>query len=312
MQRRAFRVGLTVISIVAVCALAQSVQAQNIGTRDRPSNGSGTSTTAGPSTTTTVTSGTTAAWLSGGWTYLRDTAPAIAYHGNSYNTAVGGDIQANDRLIVGAALSAEDTQLVTTFNSGHLNTSGYGLNPYAVYTINNNFYVDALAGFSWLSNDLDRSGGKVVANYDSFRWLTNVNLNGRFTDGPWQYLPVVGWLYVHQSDDAYTERGSGAGAVPSQTTIISEGRLGGKIAYQIGNWAPYVGARWEHNFIQPAVTIAAGVPGASPSNSRDDAFIQVGVNTTFTTAWSGGLEFNTMQKSDQQTYGVLGNIRYTF
>lgn len=293
--------------------LAQPAWAQSFGTRDHPSSnfGSGQATVTSPSTTT-VTTGTTAAWVSGGWTYLRDTLPAIAYHGNSYNSAVGADIQANDRLILGAALSGEDTELVTTFNSGHLNTTGYGINPYAVYTFTDNFYADALFGFSWLGNDLDRSSGKVVANYDSFRWLANLDLNGRFTDGPWQYMPVIGYLYVHQNDDAYTERGVGATTVSSQTTIISQGRLGGKIGYAIDNWTPYVGARWEHDFIQPAVTIAPGVAGGSPSNSREDAFVQVGVNATFGTAMSGGLEFNTTQKADQQSYGLLANFRYTF
>lgn len=309
MHGRAWRNTFTWLLAAAAVAAAPSAFAQSADpNHDR-------SVAAAPSATPTnaaVTTGTLAAWMSGGWTYLRDTSPATAYHGNSYNAAVGGDVQANDRLILGAALSGEDTQLVTTFNNGHLNTGGYGLNPYAVYSINNNFYVDALAGFSWLNNDLDRARGGVVANYNSFRWLANVNLNGRFTEGAWQFMPVVGYLYVHQSDDAYTERGSGAGTVPSQTAIVSQGRLGGKIAYTIGNLAPYVGARWEHNFIQPGVVIAPGLPGGGPSSSRDDAFLQVGVNATITSAWSGGIELNSMQKTDQQTYGVLGNIRYTF
>jgi outer membrane autotransporter protein len=295
---------------IAVVAMARPSGAQGLDASSRRQVAASTTTTASPVETTVI--GTTAAWASAGWTYLRDTQPSTAYHGNSYNGAVGADVQATDRLILGAAVSGEDTELDTTFNSGHLNTTGAGINPYAVYTLTNNFYVDSLLGFSWLQNHLDRANGRVLANYDSFRWLANVNFNGRFTDGPWQYLPVIGYLYVHQSDDSYTERGTGGGNVPNQTAIVSQGRLGGKIAYTIGNWAPYIGARWEHNFIQPGVVIAPGVPGGGPSTSRDDAYIQVGVNATFSSAWSGGLEFSTMQKTDQQTYGLLGNIRYTF
>jgi outer membrane autotransporter protein len=298
------------LGLIAAAAAVGPSWAQGLHPGSPRQLAAGTTTTTSP--VETVVIGTTASWASAGWTYLRDTLPATAYHGNSYNGAVGADIQATDRLILGAALSGEDTELVTTFNSGHLNTTGYGFNPYAVYTLTNNFYVDGLLGFSWLGNDLDRANGRVLANYDSFRWLANINLNGRFTDGPWQYLPVIGWLYVHQNDESYTERGSGGGSVPSQTAIVSQGRLGGKIGYTIGHWTPYVGARWEHNFIQPGITIAAGVPGGSPSTSNDDAYIQVGVNATFSSAWSGGLEFSTMQKSDQQTYGLLGNIRFTF
>ena len=316
MHSRRYGVALSLLLLAGVATAAGPVAAQSSGpngsasgSESRPGQVPGRARST-PTPETTV--GTFAAWGSAGWTYLRDTAPAIAYHGNSYNAAVGGDIQATDRLILGAAFSGEDTRLITNFNSGHLNTTGYGFNPYAVYTLTNNFYVDGLAGFSWLSNDLDRAGGNVLANYDSFRWLANIDLNGRFTDGPWQYLPVIGYLYVHQSDDAYTERGTGGGSVPSQTTIISQGQLGGKIGYTIDNWTPYVGARWEHNFIQPTVTIAPGVPGASPSNSRDGAFIQVGANATFGSRFSGGIELNTMQKADQETYGVLGNIRYAF
>lgn len=317
MRRCSRCIGLLLLVLAAAGTAARPAWAQSSGPDGSRQDGFGRLLAAGTTSTTSpsdpgVHVGNVAAWGSAGWTYLRDTLPATAYHGNSYNGAVGADVQATDRLIVGAALSAEDTRLVTNFNSGHLNTSGYGLNPYAVYSLTDHFYVDALAGFSWLSNDLDRAGGGVVADYDSFRWLASVNLNGRYTDGPWQYLPVIGYLYVHQSDDAYTERGAGAASVPEQTTIVSQGRVGGKIGYTLGNWTPYVGARWEHNFIQPEITIAPGFPGGSPSNSRDGAFIQIGANATFGSRFSGGIEFNTMQKSDQETYGLLGNIRYAF
>ncbi|HEX9466603.1 MAG TPA: autotransporter outer membrane beta-barrel domain-containing protein [Alphaproteobacteria bacterium] len=258
------------------------------------------------------TPGNPAVWFSAGWTNLQNSFPGTAYHGNSYNGAVGGDAQIGDRLILGLAVSGEGTILDTTFNAGHLTTTGAGLNPYAVYTLTDHFYVDALVGWSWLTNDLDRSNGAVTASYDSFRWLGNLNLTGRFIEGPWQFLPTVGYLYVHQNDDAYTERGTGAASVPSRTSIVGQGRLGGKVGYTIDNVTPYVGARWEHNFVQPNVTIAPGVPGGSPSSSREGAFVQVGMNADFKGGFSGGIEFNTMQKSDQATYGILGNVRYAF
>src|SRR5262249_20313750 len=158
----------------------------------------------------------------------------------------------------------------------------------------------------WLNNDLDRANNAVKANYDSFRWLANLNLTGRFTAGPWQFLPTVGYLYVHQKDDAYTETGTGATTVPSQISIVEHSRLGGKVGFVSGNWTPYLGARWEHNFIQPTVVVP-GLPGGGPSNSKDGAFVQVGVNADFQGGFSGGLEFNTMQKTDQETYGLIGN-----
>jgi outer membrane autotransporter protein len=280
------------------------------------SGGQGTESTPSPSPTPgraqPGTPGNPAAWASFGWTYLRDTFPGIAYHGNSYNGAIGADVQVVDRLILGLALTGEGTDLVTNFNSGHLTTTGAGFNPYAVYTLSDHFYLDALVGWSWLGNDLDRAGGTVTANYDSFRWLGALNLTGRFFDGPWQFLPTIGYLYVHQNDDAYTERGAGATSVPSRTSIIGQGRLGGKIGYTIGNLTPYVGARWEHNFVQPTVTIAPGIPGGSPSNTREGAFVQVGLNADLKGGFSGGIELNTLQKSDQETYGVLANLRYAF
>jgi outer membrane autotransporter protein len=297
-------------------ALAQSGSPPPESGGSPPSSPSGSAIGGGRTTRqaieTPTTPGAPAAWFSAGWTHLKNSSPGASYKGDSYSGSVGADFQPSDRMILGLALSGEGTKLDISSTAGHLTTTGYGVNPYAVVTLTDNFYVDVLAGASWLNNDMDRASGAVTADYDSFRWLVSANLNGRFTDGPWQFLPTVGYLYVHQKDDAYTERGTGGGVVPSQIAILGQSRLGGRIGYVIDKWTPYVGARWEHNFVQPSGSGAESLASGGGSTSRDGAFVQAGVEAVLRGGFSGGLEVNSIQRSDLQTYGVLGNIRYAF
>jgi outer membrane autotransporter protein len=251
-------------------------------------------------------------WGNAAWTHLRNTFPGAAFSGDSYSSGIGADLRVTEGAIVGIAATGEYTKLDTSFNQGHLKTGGWGLGPYAAVNLTDNFYVDALAIWSWLHNDVDRANGAVTGNYDSRRWIGLANLNGRFTDGAWRLQPYIGYLYVHQKDDAYTETGTGAAAVPTQTVSLGQGRLGGKVGYQIDQFTPYIGARWEHNFVQPTTTVAAGFSEASPSSSREGAFVQIGVNADLGSALTGGLEANTLQKSDQETYSLLGTLRYQF
>lgn len=250
-------------------------------------------------------------WMNAGWDHLKNTATNTALGGNTYLGALGADVKVDDDIVVGLAVTGEDTKLNTDFNLGHLKTTGWGVGPYAAVSFLDNFYIDALVNRAWLHNTGDRSNGAVTFNYDSKRWIASSNLGARVYDGPLMINPYIGYLYVTQKDDSYTETGTGAGTGGGQRVSIAQGRLGAKLGYTIDQFTPYVGARWEHNFVQPNLNFGA-LAGGSPSNSREAGYFQVGFNADVDSGVSAGLEGHTRQSKDFQSYGIQGNIRVAF
>src|SRR5258708_3849702 len=216
-------------------------------------------------------------WVNAGWEHLNNSFTNTAFSGNTWAGALGADFKVMDRVIVGAAITGEDTKLGTRFNSGHLNTSGWGAGPYAAVEITKNFFVDVTGLYQGLSNTTDRSSGAITGSYHGYRWLGVANLNGKFSEANSLFLPQIAYPYVRQRDDAYSESGVGRGAHAPNTIHVCQGRLGGKIGYQFNQVTPYVGGRWEHNFTQPAISIPAGVGGGRPSPTRCTAVLYLGV-----------------------------------
>jgi hypothetical protein len=250
-------------------------------------------------------------WLNAGWDHLKNDPTNTQFKGNTYTGAIGADVRIGDSIVVGLAATGEDTKLDTQFNLGHLKTTGWGIGPYAAISFLDNFYIDALVNRSWLHNTGDRGNGANTFNYDSKRWIAASHLGARLYDGPLMINPYIGYLYVTQKDDSYTETGTGAGAGGGQKVSVAQGQLGGKLGYTMGQFTPYVGARWEHNFVQPNLNFGA-LAGGSPSNNRDAGYYQVGFNADLDDGVSGGFEGNTRQSKDFTSYGVRGNIRVAF
>lgn len=258
-------------------------------------------------------------WAQGAYTraendFNKGTNNDTRFKGDIWAGVVGADYRLTQRFVVGAGVGYQNVDISTTFNSGKLKQTGWGVTPYAVFAINQTFYIDVSGGYWLLDNEMARNNNTAKANYDGTRWNIGGNLNGGWSIDRWRITGAVGYLYVNAKDDAFRETGSAAAAAQqaSVTTKIGQGRLGGTLGYSFGNVTPYASARVEHNFEQPTVRVNSGV-GTQPDANRTGYRVGGGLNFNLSPTVSGNLSANTLLgKKDYTEYGFGGTIRVAF
>lgn len=258
-------------------------------------------------------------WAQGAYTraesdFNKGTNNDMRFKGDIWAGVVGADYRLTQRFVVGAGVGYQHVDVNTTFNNGNLKQTGWGVTPYAVFALNQTFYIDVNAGYWLLDNEMQRSRNTARASYDGTRWTVGGNLNGGWSINQWRLTAAVGYLYVNAKDDAFRETGSAAAAAQQAavTTKIGQGRVGGTLGYALGNVTPYVSARVEHNFEQPTIRLNAG-SGIQPSANRTGYRAGAGLNFNLSPAVSGNLSGSTLLgKEDYTEYGFGGTIRVAF
>jgi outer membrane autotransporter protein len=258
-------------------------------------------------------------WVQGAYTnaestFNKGTNNDMRFKGDIWAGSVGADYRVTQRIVLGAAVGYQYVDVNTTFNSGKLKQTGWGVTPYAVFALTQNYFIDVSGGYYWLDNEMQRNSNTARANYDGERWSVGGNLNGAWKINNWQAAAAVGYLYVKATDDAFRETGSAAQAAiqASQVTKLGQGRLGGSLGYSLGNITPYGMARVEHNFEQPKVSLNSGV-GGQPPEARTGYRIGAGLKFNVSSAVSGDVSANTLLgKDDYKEYGVGGTLRIAF
>ena len=258
-------------------------------------------------------------WAQGAYTRAENTFNAginndTRFKGDIWAGSVGVDYRVAPRVVVGLSGGYQNVDIDTTFNAGKLKQTGWGVTPYAVFGLNQNYFIDVSAGYWWLDNEMSRNGNTAKANYDGTRYNLAANLNGGWSVNQWRLTAAVGYLYVSAKDDAFRETGTAAVAAQqsSISTKIGQGRIGGTVGYALGAITPYALARVEHNFEQDSPAINNGV-GAQPKYDRTGYRTGVGLRFAPSSTVSGDIGANTvLGKRDQKEYTIGGTIRLAF
>jgi outer membrane autotransporter protein len=258
-------------------------------------------------------------WAQGAYTraessFNKGTNNDTRFKGDIWAGVVGADYRLTQRLVVGAGVGYQNVDINTTFNAGKLKQTGWGVTPYAVFAINQTFFIDVSGGYWMLENEMARNSNTAKATYDGTRWNLGGNLNGGWSINRWRVSAAVGYLYIDAKDDAFRETGTAASAAQqsSVTTRIGQGRAGGTVGYSFGNVTPYASARVEHNFEQPKQVVNTGA-GIQPAANRTGYRVGGGLNFNLSPAVSGNLAANTLLgKEDYTEYGFGGTIRVAF
>ncbi len=250
-------------------------------------------------------------WVNGGYTSIDFNGtmgglPA-GFDGHVLTGMMGVDYRLSDVVTFGVAGGYENTDLDTQFNTGTLETDGYSVLPYVVVRLGQHFSVNASGGYSWLNTDMTRTSGAVTGTYDSTRWTGAVNLLSNWSAGKWRFGTLLGYLYIHQDDDAYVE--STGASVAGATTKIGQGRVGGLIGYDLGKVETYFTGRYEYDFTSEGPALPAGTPTTGRSGFR----LGLGMRFALAPNVSGNLEGTTVQGRDNlDEYGVNGTLRFMF
>jgi len=198
----------------------------------------------------------------------------------------------------------------TDFNNGTIETTGFGVSPYAVFRLTDKITADINASYTVLDTDTTRTGGAVTANFDSDRYTAGANLNINHSIDKFFMGGSVGFLYINETQDAYTESD---GTLVSQLDIsIGQGRLSATVGYNFGKVQPFLTAQLQHEFWAPsAAQLGGGL--ASPQEDTTGVVLGGGISFALSDSVSGTISASTQEaREDFSLYSISGRIRVQF
>ena len=226
------------------------------------------------------------------------------------NVVGGVDYRFTSKIIGGVAVSFEKTDLDTTFNLGTFEIDGVGVMPYVAFILNNNISLDASVGYTDLDFDTTRTSGGAIstASYDGDRTTAGANLNFSKNVKKLSLSGSVGFLYIKEEHDGFTE--SNGTVVAASDVSIGQGRASARVGYNLGKVQPFVAVRYEHEFWAPSDSI---INGTLVETDTDGLVISGGLNFALSDAVSGGLTVSSHQaRDDLDLYSISGRIRVAF
>lgn len=244
-------------------------------------------------------------WFSfSGSHFLFDKADS-KFDGELFSGMIGADYRVTDKVIAGIGLGYERTDVDTSFNEGNLEAKGWTVAPYVSYQYNNNYSVNVNAGYSMLDYDMDRldqqDHNTIEGKTDANRWFGALNLNGNWTNDNLVYGATIGTMYAHEKQDGFTESGSGATTVASQTTKIGRASIGGNIGYEFFDMmTPYVKAKYNYDYQDGG------------SDDRNSVNAGLGVRFDLGSSVTAGIEATGTKKGDFGEVGGNANLRIQF
>jgi len=119
--------------------------------------------------------------------------------------------------------------------------------------------ADASLGLAWQDNtqkstyisNIDGLRHGMKQNFDSWRLFTAAGLSKFWMVDKWLISARFGAMYLHQENAPYTLRGTDALPFANDSVSVNKNlsdlfqlSLGGRAAYRIGNFSPFVGATY--------------------------------------------------------------------
>jgi hypothetical protein len=240
------------------------------------------------------------AWASGGYTDYEDDFVSTALDGDTTIGLIGIDIAPTEYLLLGVAVGYENSDVVTTFNFGAIESDGYTVAPYFGLIFNDHFSIDGSFGYSEIDSDQTRVGVSLVpggvvfsSSPSSERYFATVNLNAITTVGNWFLGGRGGFFYAKNDQDAFIESSSSPLVADINNagfeTEIKQWNIGGEIGYGIGNFEPFARGSYERLFDSTEIIVLSG---PQPSNDEDSYLVGGGVRYFGTDGLSASLEWD--------------------
>ncbi len=251
-------------------------------------------------------------WASYNYRDVENDFSRTAFESTHHTGLLGIDYSPNKHLIIGVAIAYEDSETDTTFNNGELESDGYTVSPYIGILLDDNWSLDASMGFSFIDNEQFRidpiTSQRVNSSPETDRFFFNANVNGFSYIDNWILGGRFGILYAKVETEQFTE--SNGSVVGERRTKLGQIRVGGDIAYNFGEWEPYLAALYEYDFQFDKVELTAG---AQPANDRDDLLISSGFRFFNRHGFSANFDYTTrVLREDFEEDSITVNVRYDF
>lgn len=261
------------------------------------------------------------------------TATTTSFTESGAGLIAGADKQMTDNLVAGVAVNIS-TDKASDTGGGSTLTDAYQGSAYGQYQINNDWYVNGLAGFGWQTY----SSARVVSflapgvdngsyNGQSYRAYgeSGYTLRPAFlAPNNARVTPYLGLGYLHTHEGAFTESGPTALSVQaadqnSFTTILGARAT---LTWQIGTtvFQPEIRGGWQHEWLDDTGTITAAfaqAPGstftATGTGLGRDYFIGgAGLTTAITASTQIFLDYDAKANSSYTAQAISGGLRVDF
>jgi hypothetical protein len=187
-------------------------------------------------------------WVNSSYTEFENSFSRTRFDGNTHMLLAGLDFSLSEKIIYGLVLGTERGDIDTTFNRGNLETDGSIIAPYLGWLISDNWSLDLSLGRNDL--DIDQFRTEIVTTFDtssppavlitqtpevvsssptSERGFENVNINGFWATGNWNFGARVGYLSASNDQDSYVE--SNGDVIEATKFELEQTQIGADIAY---------------------------------------------------------------------------------
>lgn len=260
--------------------------------------------------------GKTAFWVNGANAWVSNDQSGVNFSGTIKTALVGADHQFDDRVLAGVALGYEHPDIRTKFNNGTFTGDNVAVSPYAAYIINDVFSVNAVAGYTWVHYNTSRSNGAISGTITGDRLFANLNGTAATRIADWHLASTLGYMYLLETQDGYTENGAGGATNPENQVRLGQWRWTNKVGYLVrqewGEIMPYGSARLEYDssHTPTGVADAAGTP---VSNDRFGTTFGLGVDAKVGDDATFSVEATTTEFREHLTNrSVSGTFRLKF
>jgi hypothetical protein len=253
-------------------------------------------------------------WLSNDW--------EAAKSSGGLNTGVAGaDFRVSDNAVVGMTVSYQAANIDTSYDDGRLDGGTYSFVPYgALSLMDGRLVLDALTGVGFGNTDVERnrSIAGIKGSYDSTRWLLGTNATYNYPVDKLTLSGKVGWLMAYEWADGYSE--STGGNIGGSTSKLGEVSVGGRAAYNLDTFEPYVSLTYLYDAIMSPNTIASSrflnttsFTTSTQSADRDEVEGVIGFNWMPSDRLTAGVEVShSFFREKENNTALMVNARYTF
>ena len=256
-------------------------------------------------------------WANFGNAWIKDDHQFENFHGIIATAVLGGDYRVTDQFLVGVATGYEGARITTPFNNGSLTANNVGIAPYMGYNFNQNYSVDATAGYAFLKYNMTRLSNSVYGTTYGGRVFGATNFNAKTTMGNWQLGTGLGYMYLSEAQNAYREMGTAGTQVDRVNIRLGQLRSTTRVGYfETTDWGflnPYVSVRPEYDVNKSPAGIVDATTGTKAVSDRFGATFAGGLVAGVGDDLTLMLEGSSGQfRSHMSMNGLTGTIRYRF
>lgn len=226
-----------------------------------------------------------------------------------YNYIFGMDYKITSNIVTGVALSYENMDGTTGYNSGDIESDGITVSPYFAASIGDFFSFDLTAGYSWIDIEQTRTDNdrKISSSPESKRIFFAANTNLYHSISNWNLTGNVGYLYAEDEQDAFKE--SDGTTVSSSTTKYGQITAGGEISYVITRAEPYLSIAYEYD-----TTYDDDISGNEYADyDRNGIVVGAGLRFLMTDSLNGDFQFSKVySRNDYNEFSFMYNLRFDF